>query len=112
MVALTRDDTALTVESKLTIRSQTTVPTPVREALKLQPGKDYIQYEILPGGKVLLSRQEAVEEDEVMNAFLQFLASDMKTAPQNIQPFDMSRGRELVAGLDVNIDDEICDEDE
>lgn len=111
MVALTRFDTALTVDSKLTIRGQTTIPTPVREALKLQPGKDHIQYEILPGGRVLLSRQEEAQEDGVMNAFLQFLASDIKTVPQNVQPFDMSRGRELIAGLEVNIDDEICDED-
>lgn len=111
MVTLTRDNTALTVDSKLTIRGQTTIPTSVREALKLQPGTDHIQYEILPGGKVLLSRQEEVQEDDVMDAFLQFLASDIKTAPQNIQPFDMSPGRELVAGLDINIDDEICDED-
>ena len=102
---------ALTVDSKVTIRCQTTIPAPVREALKIQPGKDHIQYEILPGGKVLLSRQEEAEEDDVMNAFLQFLAADIKNSPQNVQPFDMSRGRELVAGMDVNIDDDICDED-
>jgi len=46
-----------------------------------------------------------------MDAFLQFLSADIKHAPQNVQPLDMSHGRELVAGMDVNIDDEICDED-
>lgn len=46
-----------------------------------------------------------------MDPFLQFLATDIKNSPQNIQPFDMSRGRELVADMDVNIDDDICDED-
>lgn len=112
MAVLTRYDAALTVDSKLTSRSQTTIPSSVREALQLQPGKDHLQYEILPGGKVLLSRQEKGQEDEVMSAFLQFLASDIKTAPQRVQPLDMSRGRELVAGLAINIDDEICDEDE
>ncbi|ECC4541346.1 hypothetical protein C2920_21985 [Salmonella enterica] len=57
------------------------------------------------------SRQEATHEDDVMDPFLQFLATDIKNSPQNIQPFDMSRGRELVADMDVNIDDDICDED-
>lgn len=111
MSANARPDTALTVDSKVTARCQTTIPAPVREALKLQPGKDHIQYEILAGGKVLLSRQEIAQEDDVMDAFLHFLAADIKSAPQNVQPFDMSRGRELVAGMNVNIDDDICDED-
>ncbi|EAS5032269.1 type II toxin-antitoxin system PrlF family antitoxin [Salmonella enterica] len=111
MYAFDRLDTALTVDSKVTSRSQTTIPASVREALNIQPGKDHLQYEILPGGKVLLSRQEAKQEDDVMNAFLQFLAADIKNSPQNIQPFDMSRGRELVADMDVNIDEDICDED-
>ncbi|EPF18586.1 HtrA suppressor protein SohA [Cedecea davisae] len=102
---------ALTVDSKVTTRSQTTIPAPVREALKIQPGKDHLQYQILPGGRVLLSRREETPEDDVMEAFLQFLAADIKNAPQNIQPFDMSRGRELISGVDVNLDDEIRDED-
>ncbi|EJW7743617.1 type II toxin-antitoxin system PrlF family antitoxin [Salmonella enterica] len=111
MYAYGHVNTALTVDSKVTSRSQTTIPAPVREALKIKPGTDHLKYEILPGGKVLLSRQEATQEDDVMNAFLQFLAADIKNSPQNVQPFDMSRGRELVAGMDVNIDDDICDEE-
>lgn len=111
MAAFARYDTALMVDSKVTIRGQTTLPASVREALKLEPGKDHIQYEILPGGKVLLSRLEDEQEDPAMNAFLQFLDTDIQRNPQNIRPFDMSRGRDLVAGMDVNIDDEISDDE-
>jgi len=111
MPVFVRSESALTVDSKVTVRGQTTIPTSVREALRIESGKDHLRYEILPGGTVILTRLEDNQEDEVMDAFLQFLSADIKGDPQNVQPFDMSRGRELVAGMDVNIDDEICDED-
>lgn len=44
------------ITSKLTSKSQTTVPQPVRKALGLQPG-DQLRYEI-SGGQVILSRVE------------------------------------------------------
>lgn len=46
-----------------------------------------------------------------MNEFLQFLDTDIQHNPQNVQPFDMSRGRELVEGMDVNIDDKLDDDE-
>ena len=51
MPANARSHAVLTTESKVTIRGQTTIPAPVREALKLKPGQDSIHYEILPGGQ-------------------------------------------------------------
>ncbi|ECT9283913.1 hypothetical protein CG756_24300 [Salmonella enterica subsp. enterica serovar Rubislaw] len=42
--------------------------------------------------------------------FLRFISNDINEFPQNVQPFDMSRGHTLVSGMDVNIDDDICDE--
>lgn len=38
MPANARSNAVLTTESKVTIRGQTTIPAPVREALKLKPG--------------------------------------------------------------------------
>ena len=64
MPANARSNAVLTTESKVTIRGQTTIPAPVREALKLKPGQDSIQ-----------------------------------------------QGKKLVAGMDVNIDDEIGDDE-
>lgn len=42
--------------------------------------------------------------------FLGFISNDINEFPQNVLPFDMSRGRELVADMGVNIGDDICDE--
>ncbi len=39
MPANARSHAVLTTESKVTIRGQTTIPAPVREALKLKPGQ-------------------------------------------------------------------------
>lgn len=58
-----------------------------------------------------LTNKQAQELIEEMNAFLQFLTADIKNSPQNIQPFDMSKGRELTADMDVNVDEDICDEE-
>ncbi len=42
MPANARSHAVLTTESKVTIRGQTTIPAPVREALKLKPGQDSV----------------------------------------------------------------------
>lgn len=58
MPANARSHAVLTTESKVTIRGQTTIPAPVREALKLKPKPDSIHYEILPVGKYLCADWE------------------------------------------------------
>lgn len=107
---------ALRVESKVTQRGQTTIPTPVREALKLKPGEDRIAYEILPGGKVLISRQEEEnEQDPVVSAFLAFLSHDMQQNPQHILPLSkalMDNVAELTAGMEVSLDDPLTEDDD
>ena len=94
MPANARSNAVLTTESKVTIRGQTTIPAPVREALKLKPGQDSIHYEILPGGQVFMCR-----------------LGDIQNNPQKTRPFDTQQGKKLVAGMDVNIDDEIGDDE-
>ena len=96
MPANARSHAVLTTESKVTIRGQTTIPAPVREALKLKPGQDSIHYEILPGGQVFI---------------LRFLDADIQNNPQKTRPFNIQQGKKLVAGMDVNIDDEIGDDE-
>ena len=68
MPANARSHAVLTTESKVTIRGQTTIPAPVREALKLKPGQDSIHYEILPGGQVFMCRLGDEQEDHTMNS--------------------------------------------
>ncbi|MBF0610754.1 MAG: type II toxin-antitoxin system PrlF family antitoxin, partial [Magnetococcales bacterium] len=53
----------LEVESTLTDRYQTTVPETVRRALKLGK-KDKIRFTIYPGGQVILTRSEHLQEDD------------------------------------------------
>ncbi|EFO4518863.1 type II toxin-antitoxin system antitoxin PrlF [Escherichia coli] len=111
MPANARSHAVLTTESKVTIRGQTTIPAPVREALKLKPGQDSIHYEILPGGQVFMCRLGDEQEDHTMNAFLRFLDADIQNNPQKTRPFNIQQGKKLVSGMDVNIDDEIGDDE-
>ncbi len=89
MPANARSHAVLTTESKVTIRGQTTIPAPVREALKLKPGLDSIHYEILPGGQVFMCRLGDEQEDHTMNAFLRFLDADIQNNPQITRPFNI-----------------------
>ncbi|WP_267657499.1 type II toxin-antitoxin system PrlF family antitoxin [Escherichia coli] len=98
MPANARSHAVLTTESKVTIRGQTTIPAPVREALKLKPGQDSIHYEILPGGQVFMCRLGDEQEDHTMNAFLRFLDADIQNNPRKTRPFNIQQGKKLVAG--------------
>jgi antitoxin PrlF len=101
-------------ESTLTDRYQTTVPEAVRQALGLNK-RDKIFYTIQSDGRVLLSRGEQAETDPVLEKFLDFLAQDMADHPQSIQsiPSDLlQRAQALVAGMDVDLDAPLLDEDE
>jgi antitoxin PrlF len=110
-----KSDVALRVQSRLTERSQTTIPPAVRDALHLMPG-EYLEYSLLAGGQVMLSRQQEEEEhlDPVIQSFLSFLDKDMEANPQNLKPLDASlfaRINELTAGMDTDIDAELTDDD-
>ena len=94
MPANARSHAVLTTESKVTIRGQTTIPAPVREALKLKPGQDSIHYEILPGGQVFMCRLGDEQEDHTMNAFLRFLDADIQNNPQKTRPLRGTAGRQ------------------
>ena len=56
------------ITSKLTTKAQTTIPQPVRRALKLQPGDD-IGYEVRADGVVLLTRVAAALDQDPFGAF-------------------------------------------
>ncbi len=112
MPANARSHAVLTTESKVTIRGQTTIPAPVREALKTEarPRTAFIT-KFCPGGQVFMCRLGDEQEDHTMNAFLRFLDADIQNNPQKTRPFNIQQGKKLVAGMDVNIDDEIGDDE-
>jgi antitoxin PrlF len=105
----------LEVESTLTDRYQTTVPETVRRALKLTK-RDKIHYTIRPGGEVVLSRAEAIDEnDPVLTSFLAFLARDIETHPERLQavaPALLQRIHSLVGALEVDLDAVLSADDE
>jgi antitoxin PrlF len=105
---------ALYSESTLTDRYQTTIPEPVRKVLGLNK-RDKIRYDIQPDGKVVISSADNNESDPILGEFLNFIARDMQKNPQHIQAIStdlLNRVQSLVAGVDIDIDAPLSDEDE
>ena len=105
----------LEAESTLTDRYQTTVPEPIRTALRLGK-RDKIHYAIRPNGEVVLTRAAPADgDDPVLGQFLRFLAQDLERHPQRLQSVDaglVQRARSLVAGLRVDLDAPLSADDE
>lgn len=77
--------------------------------------RDKIRYDIKPNGKVVISRADKTESDPTLGEFLNFIARDMQKNPQHIQAIStdlLNRVQSLVAGVDVDIDAPLSDEDE
>jgi antitoxin PrlF len=79
--------------STLTDRFQTTVPEPVRRALRLGK-RDKLQYRINANGEVLLSRAPN-PDDPALGGFLQLLAQDMAQHPERLQALDAGLAQHL-----------------
>jgi antitoxin PrlF len=103
------------LESTLTDRYQTTVPTPVRQALGLGR-RDRIRYEVRPDGSVLMRRSEPLpDSDPALGPFLELLAADVAERPQHLQPVPAELARRLrkfVARGPVDLDDALDPDDE
>ena len=100
--------------STLTDRYQTTVPQAVRDALGLSK-RDKIQYTLRDDGTVVLGKAERSDDDPVITAFLDFLAADMKSNPQQLRSpksATLERAAVLVADIDVDLDAALIEDDE
>jgi antitoxin PrlF len=102
-------------ESTLTDRYQTTVPEPVRLALKLGK-RDKLRYSLRPDGSVLMTRApQAGEEDPVLEKFLDFMARDLASHPERVHRIDrglIERIQALVGQVDVDLDAPLSSDDE
>jgi antitoxin PrlF len=102
------------LESTLTDRYQTTVPDPVRRALKLGK-RDKIRYVVRSDGAVLMTRAEPPENDDpALGKFLAFLERDIAAHPERVQALGSklaTRIRTLVRGVDVDLDAPLEPED-
>jgi len=105
----------LEIESTLTDRYQTTVPDPVRRALKLRK-RDKLVYKVLDDSTVVLARQsQSDEEDPVLGRFLGFLAQDMAKHPERLRAVDgdlVKRIQSLVKDVEVDLDAPLSPDDE
>jgi antitoxin PrlF len=104
----------LQAESTLTDGYQTTVPDIVRKTLGLSK-RDKIAYVIKSDGTVTIARSEVVEDDPILDKFLNFLVQDLEQNPQHIQPITsktLARVQSLVRDLDIDLDAPLSDEDE
>jgi antitoxin PrlF len=93
------------IESVITTKSQTTLPSGVRKALGVGPG-DRLAY-VVEGDRAIIMKAGSDSEDPVVNAFLDFLERDMTTHPDRLGGLTselVERLRTLVDGVDVDLD--------
>jgi antitoxin PrlF len=99
------------LKSKVTQRSQTTLPSGVRQALGLHPGEDSIAWEIQ--GDVAVARRapaEAEEEDPALTPFLALLERDLAEHPERLRGMPQGLHERLLAvteGVEVGMDEPI-----
>ncbi len=95
-------------ESTLTARYQTTVPEPVRRALRLSK-QDKLHYSLRGNGDIVISRAAAKpESDPVLESFLDFLAADIQSHPQQLKALTKNTQRSIAkltkgVAFDLNV---------
>src|ERR1043166_7455338 len=92
------------VTSKVTERSQTTLPSAVRTVLGLQPG-ERLGY-VIDGNEIRLVNASTLEhEDPVLEEFLTFLGRDLAKRPDRVSAFPASlleRARAITSGVTID----------
>lgn len=94
------------LQSKVTERSQTTLPNGVRKALRIRPGEDRLVWEIR-GDEAIVRRAPAAEEegDPALEPFLRLLAADIEAHPEGLQGIPEDLYRRWMAVIDgVEVD--------
>lgn len=98
------------LESKLTERSQTTVPNGVRKALRARPGKDRLMWEIRGDEAIVRRAPDTVtgEDDPALEPFLRMLAADIEAHPERLRgipPELYQRWLAVAEGVEVDLDE-------
>jgi antitoxin PrlF len=105
----------LEIPATITERGQTTVPAAIRKMLALGK-RDQVVFRGLADGTVVIAKKvpRAEDGDPVIGKFLEFLARDMAKEPGRIRlvPSSLvSRGRDLVKGVKVDLDAPLPDDE-
>jgi antitoxin PrlF len=100
-----REKRRVELVSKVTAKSQTTLPSGVRKALAVGPG-DSLRYRI-EGHRAIIEKAspEAEEADPAVGAFLAFLAGDLTQHPERLRGMPralLRRARALTRGIPID----------
>jgi antitoxin PrlF len=98
------------LRSKVTDRSQTTLPNGVRKALRLRPGEDSIEWEIRGDEAVVRRAHAAGGDDPALAPFLELLERDVAGHPERLQGMPEDLYRRLLAvteAVEVDLDQPI-----
>jgi antitoxin PrlF len=101
-------------ESTLTDRYQTTIPESIRKVLGLKK-RDKLCYTIDSECRVIITKLDPVNNDPILEKFLNFLERDLEKNPQNLNSTSLdlyNRIHSLVADVEVDLDAPLSDEDE
>ena len=95
------------IESVITAKSQTTLPSGVRKALGVGPG-DRLAY-VVEGDRAIITKAPpaTVHDDPVDEQFLAFLARDMTAHPERLSGRTgelLERARALTDGIEVDLE--------
>jgi antitoxin PrlF len=98
------------LRSKVTAKSQTTLPSGVRKALHLRAG-DQLEY-VIKGDHAVIRRVAdlADDTDPVLGRFLDFLQHELEQHPERLRAFPADlrkRMRRLTTGVRVDLDEPI-----
>jgi antitoxin PrlF len=95
------------IESVITAKSQTTLPSGVRKALGVQPG-DRLVYIVEKDRAIIMKARDAEPSpDPVVDAFLDFLARDMASHPERLTgltPDLIAHIQRLTEGIEIDLD--------
>jgi antitoxin PrlF len=93
--------------STITDKGQTTIPKSIRDALGVGYG-GRIAFSLDAQNRVYVERDDADEDDPVLDGFLDLMARDMATRPEQafaeISPALRARMEALTAGGEVDLD--------
>jgi antitoxin PrlF len=102
-------------ESTLTSRYQTTVPEPVRRALRLSK-HDKLHYSLRDSGDIVISRAIVqAETDPAIESFLGFLATDIQNHPEHLRALTKDTQRsisKLTKGVKFDLNAPLNSDDE
>ena len=101
--------------SKLNDRYQTTIPSDVRNQLKLKKG-DQIHYCTEINGRVYIEPVNPNDTDDpALDVFLSFIEADIKENPNHLQAFEgvlLERLTSLVGDVGINLDKPLSNSNE